>query len=378
MIQKILFICPEPNRTGAPILLLNLLKWLKLNSTISFDILLLTKGELESDFKNVSSTYQLEYVTNQTLIKRILYRLVQKKSNKKELIESWLRKTFKNKGYTHIFGNTILSADVLLQMSKMYPNSKLLLHIHELQNQTFKFKSQLDDLLSKNLHIIAVSKLTRDNLLFNHNIKSSSISLVYEYIDISNILSYSQQVSTNAEYFTVNSSGSVQSRKGYDIFILIAFRCVQKFPNVPFRFRWIGNIHPDLLFLIKHDLESTGLSEIVEFIGLQKNPYNEYQKGDVFLLTSRLDPFPLVCLEHALLKKPIVCFDKGTGITEFVESDAGIIVTYLDIDAVADALFMLYQNTSIRSKITEVAYRKVQNYDVNYKAKEILNIILNA
>ena len=52
---------------------------------------------------------------------------------------------------------------------------------------------------------------------------------------------------------------------------------------------------------------------------------------DVFALMFREDPFPLVCLEAALLEKPNLCFARAGGASELVESDSGFVVPYLDL-----------------------------------------------
>ena len=43
--MKILFISHDAGRTGAPLLLLNMLKWLKGNRDLSFEVLLMKDGE---------------------------------------------------------------------------------------------------------------------------------------------------------------------------------------------------------------------------------------------------------------------------------------------------------------------------------------------
>ena len=69
-----------------------------------------------------------------------------------------------------------------------------------------------------------------------------------------------------------------------------------------------------------------------------------YKNTDVLFLSSREDPYPLVVLEAAAFAKPAICFKDAGGAPEFVLQDAGIIVPYLDILAVANAL-LLYQQT---------------------------------
>ena len=52
--KKVLFICHSACYTGAPILLLNFLKWLKRYSNIPFHILIKNNGPLEKEFRKLA------------------------------------------------------------------------------------------------------------------------------------------------------------------------------------------------------------------------------------------------------------------------------------------------------------------------------------
>ena len=57
--KKIVFISHLADRTGAPIVLLHLLRWLKQRGDFEFVILLEATGELENDFRDIAKTYIL-------------------------------------------------------------------------------------------------------------------------------------------------------------------------------------------------------------------------------------------------------------------------------------------------------------------------------
>ena len=92
-------------------------------------------------------------------------------------------------------------------------------------------------------------------------------------------------------------------------------------------------------------IEDSGLAAHVTFLGPKPNPRDWFRAGDVFLLPSREDPFPLVCLEAAEAGMPVVCFAEAGGMPDFVEDDAGFVVPYLDVEAMAEAVDPeLYRN----------------------------------
>jgi hypothetical protein len=57
--SRLLFVGHDASRTGAPILLLHLLGWLKANSDVSFRILLGDGGPLEGDYRALAPTWVL-------------------------------------------------------------------------------------------------------------------------------------------------------------------------------------------------------------------------------------------------------------------------------------------------------------------------------
>jgi glycosyltransferase involved in cell wall biosynthesis len=61
-------------------------------------------------------------------------------------------------------------------------------------------------------------------------------------------------------------------------------------------------------------------------------------------MTSREDPFPLVCIEVGMLGKPIVCFEKATGTAEIIEKGGGFIVPYLSVEGMAEKIIHYYNN----------------------------------
>ena len=55
------------------------------------------------------------------------------------------------------------------------------------------------------------------------------------------------------------------------------------------------------------------------FLGEIENPYPLFDRMDVFTVTSRADPFPLVVLEAMALGKPVVGFAEG-GVPEQLDT----------------------------------------------------------
>ncbi|RZK38156.1 MAG: glycosyltransferase, partial [Hymenobacter sp.] len=156
----------------------------------------------------------------------------------------------------------------------------------------------------------------------------------------------------------VGAMASINWRKGPELFIEVARRVLKSNPDV--RFMWVGGKKNSPAYQeVERDVRLLGLENLIVLAGEQIDIHSYYSAFDIFLLTSREDPFPLVCLEAALAYTPVICFSKAGGMPEFVRDDAGFVVPYLDLDAMADKVLELLQNESLRQQYSKVAHDRV-------------------
>ena len=86
------------------------------------------------------------------------------------------------------------------------------------------------------------------------------------------------------------------------------------------------------------DIEKLGIGEKITFVQETDTPHELMQAMDLFVLTSREDPFPLSVLEAGMLGMPIVCFNQGTGIIEMQDLPGVVGVDYLDLKQMANQI----------------------------------------
>ena len=127
------------------------------------------------------------------------------------------------------------------------------------------------------------------------------------------------------------------------------------------------------------DLERVSGSTNVRFTGSVANSIDYFSAMDVFVLASREDPFPLVVLEAAAQGVPTICFDATAGgACEFVEDDSGIVVPYLDVAAMADAITTFGKSESTRLEAGRRAKEKVvAQHDIESGAARLTRILIS-
>ena len=374
---KIVFISHDASRTGAPIVFLNFLRWFKQNTDIPFQILLRKGGELEVEFAKLASTLVFETPSPKTLSQRILRRLGLYKPN------SAMIRQLTDANIGLIYSNTATNGQVLQALE--FLGCPVISHIHELEYIIQYFGiDEFEKTKIRTTHFIACANTVKSNLIEHHNICPENISVIYEFIPIpaiqenhlnQKLLEY--ELSLPDQAFIVGASATTDWRKGTDLFIQLAYIVKRKAKDAPIRFVWVGNRCKGIeYFALQQEILKAGLVDYVHFIGSKPNPLDYFARFDIFTLTSREDPYPLVCLEAASLGKPIICFAQAGGEPEFVEDDCGFVVPYLDLDIMADRVIELYQSPNLRQRLGQNAKNKVSDrHDINTTAPRILEVI---
>ncbi|MFC1666047.1 glycosyltransferase, partial [Pseudomonadota bacterium] len=184
-----------------------------------------------------------------------------------------------------------------------------------------------------------------------------------------------QQLGLISNMTLIFGCGTLDWRKAPDLFVDVAENLLKR-GLTDIHFYWIGWAPIDYPNLIT-DLSDRGLDNHVTFLGEKKNPIEYLATGDIFLLTSREDPFPLVCLESADCGLPTVCFENAGGMPAFVaEAKGGFIVPYEDVAAMTDKVARLIENPKLREQFGCNARDALhKGHTTNVSAPKILKII---
>ncbi|MBC7919880.1 MAG: glycosyltransferase family 4 protein [Ferruginibacter sp.] len=258
----------------------------------------------------------------------------------------------------------------------------MICHVHELEIAIRQFcgLNTFRQAIPHIRHFIAVAEAVKKNLVQAHCINEGQVTVVYECVPVHDYQTdffeeatrqIRQQLSVDEASFVVCASGTTDWRKGVDLFAQIANRC-QQMTNASLRFIWVGGASSGLEYdKLVYDVERLGLTGIVHFVGVVENPVAYFALADVFILPSREDPFPLVCLEAASLGKPILCFDQAGGMPEFVQGCGGVMVPYLNIDAFATEIVHLQTDANALHQLGKKTAEQARGFDVSRVGSQV-------
>jgi glycosyltransferase involved in cell wall biosynthesis len=385
-LKKVLFISHDASLTGAPIVLLHFLEWASKSSKLSCDVLLLHGGPLQERFEQSSKrVFTLNKKGNKfDFLSRVSRKVLRKifPVNHQYIIDKLLLKKLIKQNYSLIYANTVVSSKVGVYL-KEHLSLNLICHVHEMNYFIDSFFSDFyrPDIYNKINHFVFVSLLSRNQILDRINIPESNYSMINEFINV-NLLN---KTSVKKEKiiddlnlqgkFIVGGSGSFTWRKGGDLFIQISRLVKSIDPFCEIHFLWVGSVSGDIE--VGYDYENSLLNHEsnLTFIPSTSFPQDYFQLFDLFLLTSREDPFPLVCIEAASLAKPILCFENATGIVEMLPNKTDSILPFLDTQSMAYKIIDLYYDRLQLKKMSEDIYEVSTKYDVSIAGPKISEII---
>lgn len=373
--MKILFVSHDASRTGAPILLLSLVRWLTAYRQEEMLMLVIDGGDLLEKFRETGKCLQWNIPLVPPGILKRLYQKIRFTNNRIKHQQNVLRRIHRFQPDL-IYYNSVESCRLVPLLGEKYKQARSILHVHELETvirqiNTGQCFEEAKPFLDRYL---AASDLVKTNLVDNHHIPPDQIDRVYEYIDISQWDLERKEKSQTSGKFIIGSAGGVHWRKGFAFFILLAAE-LQRRRIKDFECRWTGRMDEEHQAIVFEDLKKLDLSDCVKFLGESSEMDRFYRQMDVFVITSREDPYPVVALEAALFSIPIICWNRGTGTLEFVDRGGGLSVDYLDVGGMADAVLELKNDPEKRKKLGGRAHELALEHDVGLAGKKIYGIV---
>ena len=358
---------------------LHFINWIKEHTDTNIIILLKKGGPLVEEFQRIGPTFIYYGSRSSSVFSRFI------DSYRSRMNTYKIRKALKKSSIDLIYSNTITNG-YLYHVLKDIP-APIVTHVHELERVIKNFAANnLNYIKAHTTHYVAASGAVKDNLMANHNIDEGKISVVHEFIqtarfsqnngvDKQAVLSELGIESPNP--FIAGGAGRFVLRKGADIFIHVLKKLANYDLNREVYFLWVGaEPGKELYNWLLDDARKAGLNKNLKIIPPTGDPARYFSVMDVFLMTSREDPYPLVCLETAAMGKPIICFEDGGGMPEFVEDDSGAVVPYLDVDKMADSIKKMVEDPALLKKLSSNAATKVrQRHDVNKVAPKLFKKI---
>jgi glycosyltransferase involved in cell wall biosynthesis/SAM-dependent methyltransferase len=351
----ILVVCHEASRTGAPILGLNLVQ--QLSARYNVISLILGGGELADHFHQASAA---------------LYIL-----DARHMIDAELGRDVKaitaRYPLTFAIVNSVESRRVLEALKvEGVPTVSL---IHEFSAYT-RPRSAIPDVLSLSTATVFSTKVTLENAVADFwlypgtsiHVESQGKSVVPAGQGVADEASEEKiwlmsnlRPQGGTRKFLIIGAGSVQIRKGVDLFIECAAIMKDQPEGGRFQFVWIGDGYDpenELVYsaYLADQIRRAGVESQMKFLRSTSEIELAFQEADLLLLPSRLDPLPNVAIDALTFGIPVLCFEKTTGVADFLTDNglgAQCVARYLDTHDLARKVKALADSDDLRASVSD-------------------------
>lgn len=359
--EKIFFISHDSSQTGAPILLLRLIELLCKYDKYDIELLLVRGGVLENKFRLLLPVTTLKshiYGKTRNIVRRV-FEYLRYRIRLYKVIN-------RTREFDLVFNNTIANGKILRQIKTK--GTPVISYIHELDSVINEFNRfgeanrtiQFSDL------VVCPSRAVADNLIKKYDLSSEKTDFLPYFIsnDRANKISEEEKntwlnrLGIPSGKFYVGGMGTATYRKGIDLFAEVCRKVVSIDQEICFV--WIGDF-VDAATKEKMEADANDLFKSNSFFLTGALPMNTANPGflDIFFLSSREDPYPLVVLEAARMKIPTLYFKNTGGIQEFIEPDAGWGIDSIDTSLAAEKIVALKNNRNEINTRGNLAFLKL-------------------
>ncbi len=346
----VVFVVHEAQRSGAPIALLNLLRWLRQKTDMSFEVVLGEDGPLAKEFEALVPVA----LADAGVMGRVTSRT---------------RLVYANSTWSH----------ALVDQAPPF-EAPVVSHVHELRANL----RPVDPLRAgkRPERYVAVSKQVKSILVADYSIDPDRVTICKPFVPVCDVVLGQaervdwQDLGLPADVRVVGAVGSLWPTKGPDLFVRLAEHVVRTRSNEDdVHFVWVGGPSSQLP-VVNRRVEEAGLSERVHLLGEVQRPFGLMAAFDVLVLPSREDAFPLVVLEAGVLGRCVVAFDCGAGVREVLGDGRGALVGLEDVVSMGRRVVALLRDNERRRDMgAGLAEYVAQRHDVTTGAPAILSVI---
>ncbi|WP_213297220.1 rhamnan synthesis F family protein [Paraburkholderia sacchari] len=372
----VLVVSHEASRTGAPVLAWNICR--ELRNQFNVITLLLGNGELEDHFVADSDVVVGPYSPGERDPRALA-----------PVIEE-LRRRYPIR--TAIV-NSLASRAVLEPLANCRIPSVLLIH------EFFKFHCSPDELVDTMAWAGATvfsAEVVRTNAsiertrpaanaariipqgksVIPRNLKLAGADTAQKKNELANVIA-----DRGRKPFIVLGAGTVEYRKGVDLFIATAAEIRRIDPEADILMVWVGRIvdvYRQYADYIEEQIEQADLKKRVLLAEATPDLEELYQLADTCFISSRLDPLPNIAIDAMAAGLPVLCFEKASGVAENMVGDEltrQCVLPFLNTEEAARRIVELYRAPELRKELsTRMRELAKDRFDMSRYVEQLLEL----
>ena len=367
--KRILFIASDNNKSsGAFLCLVQLCDILMRKYDVDVFVILPPVGDGKSilDEKNIPNVVltSCNWVIELSVEKNIKF---EKEINDKKLINDGaikkLRTFLTKNNFNLVHINT--SYSYIGAIAALEENIPFVWHMRELleegQNNTLWDRKKGNQLINKANKVITVSNTV--NKKYSSFIDNDKLITIYDGIGIEKFYSPQKEIFEDA-IIKIIFVGGISEQKGIYDFCNACIKLYNKFKNLKILIVGTGDV--DVIDEISMRFIKSGMGDMVEMLGFQKEVNKFLAKSDIFCMCSKYEAFGRTTVE-AMLAGNFVVGANTAGTTELIENGVtGILYNQGNSDDLCEKMLWAIKN---KTKAKEIAKNGCQYMFENMSAE---------
>jgi hypothetical protein len=379
--KTILVISHEASRTGVPILALNIVQ--QLSTHYNIITLILGGGELTDHFRRASvSLYEADRIH---MTDRELDSVIREIATQYPLMFAIVNSVESRRVLRGLRAAAVPTVSLIHESSSdTHPRTAFPVVIWLSTKTVFSTKLTLESVISDHrlypgtsIHVVSPGKCV---IPAGHGVSAEAS------IEKAWLMRHLRPEGGNRK-FLVMGIGNLELRKDVDLFIECATIIKNHSGGEGFQFVWIGNgFDPELdgtnSVYLADQAKRPELGSHMNILRSTSEIAVAYQAADLFIISSRLDPLPNVAIGALLAGLPVVCFEKTTGVADFLSEnglDEPCVAEYLDTYDLARKVMALADSDELRASVSERSRAAAESaFDLDAYVSKIRAIAIQA
>jgi glycosyltransferase involved in cell wall biosynthesis len=204
--------------------------------------------------------------------------------------------------------------------------------------------------------------------------------VIYNPIDTEAIRTAAQQPIPHpwltGDHTVLVAMGRLAEQKNYPLLLRSMAELHHQEPNARLLILGDGPLRSELIELGRE----LGIAEIVDFVGVQQNPFSYIARADVFVMTSKYEGFGMALVEAMALGTPVASTDCDYGPREILQDGrSGLLLADESTQGVAGSLLSLLSDSDRCAHLGAAGKLRANDFDISVIAPqtgELLSSVL--
>jgi glycosyltransferase involved in cell wall biosynthesis len=217
-------------------------------------------------------------------------------------------------------------------------------------------------------HVIAVSHLTKGQIVSRYGIPEEKISVIHNAVSRSESRSVSAPAKDSSGK-VVLFLGRITFQKGPDYFVEAAAKVIQAIPDVTFVMAGSGDMMPRMI----ERVAQLGIGKNFHFTGFLKGAEVEriYAMSDLYVMPSVSEPFGISPLEAMIYDVPVI-ISRQSGVSEILRH--ALKVNFWDIDELADKMIAALKYPSLIEELKKGSRQELDSIHWKTAAEKVYQV----